>query len=88
MTYGSNASLLHIGHQEYVNIPDIAELDTICFLNKFYQDIPGVNEIYKLIRSLKTTFSSIPVEMLKEEKIFKGNKEIDSAFNDFFVHNL
>ena len=36
------------------------ELDTNCFLNKAYQDNPGVNEIYKHIRSLKTMYSSLP----------------------------
>ena len=59
------------------------ELDTNCFLNKFYQDNPGVNEIYKLIRSLKITYSPLPDEMVTEDKKFKDNKEIASAFNYF-----
>ena len=59
------------------------ELDTNCLLDKIFQDTPGVNEIYKLIRSLKTTYSSLSVEMLREDKKFKGNKEIASAVNYF-----
>ena len=64
------------------------ELDTNCFLNKLQLDNHGVNEIYKLIQSLKSTYASLPDEMVREDEKFKGNKEIASAFNDFFVHNL
>ena len=59
------------------------ELDTNCFLNKAYQDNPGVNKIYKHIRSLKTTYSSLPDEMVREKKKFKGNKELASTFDVF-----
>ena len=51
------------------------EFDKNCFLKNFHQDNPGVHEIYKLIRSLKTTYSSLPDEVVREDKKFKGNQE-------------
>ena len=59
------------------------ELDTSCFLNNFYQGNPGVNEIYKLIPSMKTTYSSLSDEMVREDKKFKGNREIASSLKIF-----
>ena len=64
------------------------QLDTNSFLNKFFQDNFGLNVDYKLIRLLKTTYSSLLDEMVREEKKFKGNKEQVSVFNNFFVNSL
>ena len=64
------------------------ELDTHCFLNKFYKDNPGVNEIYNLIRSLKTMYLLLPDEMVRLDKNFKGNKEMAFAITDFFCEQF
>ena len=59
-----------------------------CFLNKFYQDNPAVNDIYRLIRSLKTTHWSLSDEMGRKDKKFKSTKEQASAFNHFFCAQI
>ena len=74
---GSNIAKSELRH--------LIDFDTNCFLEKFYEDNPGVNEIYIIIRSLKTTYSSLPDGMVREDIKFKGNKDVASSFNNFLT---
>ena len=78
LSLGSNTDFITAKSELLFSI----DFDTNSFLNTFCQDNFGLNEIYKLIRWLITTFLSLPDEMVRDDKKFESDKKIASAFNN------